>query len=301
MLSNFTERRRFLQWTGSAGLLSALCAPKFAMAQSLPYMDRIGLQLYTVRNQLAEDKARTLKMVAEAGYKQVELMSIDAGALEIAAIARDLGMMVHSAFLDWKSVVAPKSPNTKSVSEIIDIAERIGLRHIVFGYIGKGERETEDQCKRIAESANAAAAKTREAGMRMCYHNHSFEFAKLAQSDKTGFEVFVEHFDKNTMEFELDVFWVAIGGQDPLAWMKRLGSRISQVHLKDLKSGVGTITDEGKVPVDAFKELGNGTVDIPSVMRLAKEIGVQYCHVEQDQSPAPLDSIAQSLSYLKKS
>ncbi len=261
-------------------------------------MNRIGLQLYTVRNQMTEDKAKTLSLVAEAGYRQVELMSIDSHAIEVARIARDNGLTVHSGFMDWKTIAMPDDKDVMNVETTIDLAERLGLRHIVFGYIGRDQRDTADKCKTIVDRCNAMAEKVREAGMRMCYHNHSFEFEKFAGGDKTAFDIFVEHFDPQKMDFELDVFWVKIGGQDPIAMMRRLAGRITQVHLKDLKANMGTINDESKVPHDAFQELGDGVIDIPEVMRLAKEIGVLQCHVEQDQSETPIESIEQSLKFL---
>jgi sugar phosphate isomerase/epimerase len=288
-----------LAWNG-LGSSAAIAVARTNLPAKLPFMDRIGLQLYTVRNQMAEDKRRTLELIAQAGYKQVELMSIDKGAFEIAAIARDLGMMVHSAFMDWKSIVMPSDTGVPSVDQIVEMAERLGLRHIVFGYIGQGQRETEEQCKRIADNANQAAAKARAAGIRMCYHNHSFEFAKLKGSQRTGFDLFMERFDSQVMEYELDVFWTKLGGLDPFDLMRKLGGKISQVHLKDIKAGAAVITNEGQVPVDTFKELGAGTIDMVKVVQLAQEIGVAACHVEQDQSPAPLESIVKSIEHLKR-
>ncbi len=299
------ERRTWIGGVAMTGLAAWLARPLSAMADDapelgpLPYVDRIGLQLYTVRNQMASDPAATFEAIAKAGYRQVELMAIDDNAVKLAAIARDKGMMVHSAFMDFNVITNPSGDGVASIDRVVELAELIGLRHVVFGYIAPDQRDTVEKCQIIADTANAAAEKTRIAGMQMCYHNHSFEFAKLETSDKTTFDIFIKQFDPQLMDFELDVFWVKIGGEDPIAMMKKLAGRISQVHLKDLKDGVGTINDEGKVPADAFQELGDGVIDMPTVMRLAKEIGVQECHVEQDQSPAPLDSMAQSIRYLE--
>ncbi|TWT94355.1 sugar phosphate isomerase/epimerase family protein [Neorhodopirellula pilleata] len=269
----------------------------------LPYFDRIGLQLYTLRNQMADAPQATLEAVAKAGYFQVELMNIDEDAVKIASMARDAGLAIHSGFLDFNVITEPGKDGVASIEQVLDLAERIGLRHVVFGYIAKHQRDTADKCRAIADRANDAARKTREAGMRMCYHNHSFEFQKFAgdNSDQplTAFDLFVERFDPHQLEFELDVFWVKVGGHDPLAMMKRLAGRISQVHLKDMQQGTPVITDEGQVPDDAFQELGDGVINIPAVVRLAREIGVEQCHVEQDQSPAPLESIVQSYQYLQ--
>lgn len=289
----------------AAGAAGAVGASVTAPA-SLPYLDRLGLQLYTVRDQMMSAPEQTLASIAEAGYWQVELMTIDEEAVRIAAMARAAGLCVHSAFLDFNVITAPGGEGAVSLEQTLDLAQRIGLRHVVFGYIAKDKRDTADKCRAIADSANAAADKTRAAGMRMCYHNHAFEFQTFPMDPAAGpgaktltaFDIFIERFDPQHMEFELDVFWAQIAGQDPLALMRRLAGRISQVHLKDLLGGTPVITDESAVPADAFQELGDGVIDIPAVMRLAKEIGVDQCHVEQDQSPAPLESIVQSYQYL---
>ena len=107
---------------------------------------------------------------------------------------------------------------------------------MVFGYIGKGERETVDHFKRHADQANKAGEKCAKAGIQLCYHNHSFEFAKL-NGGKTGWDVFVKEFDKKLVKFEVDVFWVKIGGLDPYKTLRQLKGRVSQVHLKDLVKG----------------------------------------------------------------
>ncbi|MEM9366555.1 MAG: sugar phosphate isomerase/epimerase family protein [Planctomycetota bacterium] len=312
MMIRHTEinRRTALSRTLHAGLLATLSRPLQALSEqasggTLPYMDSIGLQLYTLRGTLADDREGTLQAVADAGYRQVELMSIDQESLAIAAIARDLGMYVHSGFMDFNTITEPDKPGTLAVDETLELAQRIGLRHLVFGYIAKHQRDTADKCYAIAERANVAAERARAVGLRMCYHNHSFEFAtlktgKAGKSETTAFDIFTERFDPHQMEFELDVFWAKIGGHDPLAIMRKLAGRISQVHLKDLLAETPVIHDEGQVPKEAFEELGDGTIDIPAVMRLAKEIGVAQCHVEQDQSPDPVASIQRSATFLRE-
>jgi sugar phosphate isomerase/epimerase len=315
MKTPLIHRRTALQLTASSAMAAWLARPLNILAQEaangdqngtpLPYMDRIGLQLYTLRDAMKADPEGTLQAVAEAGYRQVELMNIDEEAVRLAAIARDNGLIVHSAFMDFNVIAEPQKEGVGSVEQTLELAERIGLRHVVFGYIAKHQRDTADKCRAIADRANKAADQTRNAGMRMCYHNHSFEFATFSGGDAdaadklTAFDIFVERFDPHKMEFELDVFWAKIGGRDPIEMMRRLAGRISQVHLKDLKKDTPVITDEGQVPNDAFQELGNGIIDIPAVMKLAREIGVDQCHVEQDQSPAPLDSVRESVAFLQ--
>ena len=295
------KRRQFIK-SASAATISLPLFLRRGLAKELPavkkYFDTIGLQVWTVRNQMEKDTPGTLKSIADAGYKQVELGSVMA-ADKIVPVANDLGMQVTSSFIDWQSIANPDADGAADIDRIVDKGKELGLKHIVFGYIGKGHRETADHYKAHAERANKAGEKCKQAGMQLCYHNHSFEFAKLADGS-TGWDLFVKHFDEELVKFEVDVFWVKVGGRNPLKTMRGLKGRITQVHLKDMKKGTGTIHDEGQVPEDAFQELGDGVINMQKVMQVAHKMGAEQCHVEQDQSPDPIKSIAQSMGHLKK-
>ncbi len=294
------KRRTFIQTTAGlsvTALAAQLARPLLAMPQQSGYLDSIGLQLWTVRNQMDQDSKKTLQAVADAGYKQVELMDVSKG-VEITKQAKEIGLKVNSGFINWQSVCKPDTSGVPSTDDIIATAKEIGLEHLVFGYIGKGSRETVELMKANAKGANELGKKAADAGLQVCYHNHSFEFEKI-DGDTTGFDVLMQEFDNDLVKFELDVFWTKVGGWDPLETMKKLNGRISQVHLKDPKEGTAVIYDEGQVPAEAFQECGDGSIDMGEVMKLAAEIGAIYCHVEQDQSPDPIASIGQSIEHLK--
>ena len=293
-INRIMRRRSFIAASSAIGL-GSICALNPKALAMLPKTG-LGLQLWTVRNQMSEDKEATIKSVAEAGYSQVELMDV-VNSKDIAQLAKDNGIQVKSAFFNWQTVVSPKADGVPSLQQVIDDAKTIGLEHLVFGYIGKSARDTSDKLKSICDSANAAAEVAKASGLSMCYHNHSFEFEKL-DNGQVGFEILMDRFDKELMRFELDVFWAAIGGWDPVETMAKLGTRVVQVHLKDLKAGVGTIYDEGQVPKDAFQEVGDGTIDMEKCVEIALRNGVTQFHVEQDESPDPLASIRQSLNYV---
>lgn len=290
------RRRTFLKRTATAAVAAGMARPVLALPAGHPYLDKIGLQLWTVRNQLEKDIPGTLKAVADAGYKQVELMrTLDADA--VVPHAKDVGLKVTSAFIDWQSIGnASAGPDFNS---IVEKAKEIELKYLVYGYIGKGFRETTDHFKRHGELANKAGEKCREAGIQLCYHNHSFEFAEL-DGGRAGWDVLVDEFDHDLVKFEVDVFWVAIGGRDPLEAIRKLKGRVAQVHLKDLLSGTKVEHDESKVPHEAFKELGNGTINMSDVVEVSMAAGADQCHVEQDQSPDPIDSVGQSIRHLKQ-
>jgi sugar phosphate isomerase/epimerase len=293
------KRRQFIRTASlatGAALTLQLQRPLFALSSVPAYKENIGLQLWTVRNQMAEDKQKTLAAVAKAGYKQVELMDVS-DTKELLPICKDLNLNVTSAFINWQVVANPTGKDLPTIDSIIDQAAAANLKHLVFGYIGKGHRETEDQYKQHAEKANQIGEKAKTAGMKLCYHNHSFEFKPLA-GDRCGFDVFMDEFDSQLVPFELDVFWVAIGGWQPIETLRKLKGRVSQVHLKDLLKDTPVNYDEGTVPHEAFKELGNGMIDMAEVLQISAEIGVEQCHVEQDQSTDPIASIVQSISHL---
>ena len=270
------------------------------------YMDEIGIQLYTVRNQLAENPAKTLKAIASLGYKQVELMDI-ASARNLMPIIKDLGLMVRSSFFLWTHITdrwdlaekfdLPKQPDGYDFNRILDDAAEFGLKHLVFGYMLPDERSTMDNIKIITEKLNQSGEICKKRGIQLCYHNHSFEFGPMEGT--VPYEYMIENFDRELVKFELDVFWASVGGYDPIKLMDRLGGRISQLHLKDKLKGTPVIFAEQEVPEEAFKELGNGVIEMETIIRKAETIGVQECHIEQDHSPDPIGSITQSISYLK--
>ncbi len=291
------ERRNFLAASAACGLTASLLHPLRSLGAEAE-RNGIGLQLYTLRNQMANDIPGTLKAVADAGYKQVELMAV-MGSDEIVATAKGLGLEIRSAFFNWETIANPTNPEAPTIEAVIEKAKEIGLEYLVFGYIGKSQRDRADKMRKIADRANEAAEKIAKAGMKMSYHNHSFEFEKI-EGETTSFEILMERFDEKLVNFEFDVFWAAIGGWDPIKTINKLGSRIGQIHLKDLKADSGVVYDEGKVPADAFQEVGDGTINMKRVIKIAAKHGVTQFHVEQDQSPDPIASIGQSINYTKK-
>lgn len=263
------------------------------------YLPTIGLQVWTVRNELEKDLPGTLRAIKQAGYAQIELLRT-ADAHDFAPLARALGLGITSAFLDWTSLAQPTATSPADLTRTLGVARELALKYLVFGYLGKGTRETIAQMKGHAAAANAFGRRCRDAGVRLCYHHHSFEFAPLEDGRTTGWEVLLHEFDPQFVQLELDVFWVAISGLDPVQTLRELRGRVAQVHLKDLQAGTPVIHDEGAVPPGAFKELGSGCLDLRRILAACAETGVDQCHVEQDQSPDPVASIGASLDFLRR-
>ncbi len=290
-----TDRRQFLRIAATgAAALAATSRSLSALAKDDRYRADIGIQLYTLRNEIGKDADATIEAVVEAGYKQGEMYGFpDCGPM--IAAAREHGLALRSSHFQWESVTDPKDDALSDFSRILDKAEEVGLKHLVIPYLHGKNRETLDDYRRVADRCNAAAAKAKAAGIQLSYHNHSFEFEP--KGDSCGFDVFVERFAPE-MQFELDVFWVKAGGVEPVALMEKLGGRVSQLHLKDLKEGI-ELPKYGGMPADGFQELGDGIIPMEPIIEAAASAGVQHCHVEQDQSPDPIASIRQSMEYLR--
>lgn len=288
------NRREFLTSTTLAAIVASPMAR--ALEADNAYRRNMGLQLYTLRNELAKDTPGTIKAVAAAGYRQGEMFGFP-NCDPVIAAARASGLGLHSTHFEWDTVVNPKDAGYSDFQRIIEKALKTGLTHLVIPYLADKDRTTLDDYKRVAGHANQAAALAKKAGLQLSYHNHAFEF-KPHEGGRTGFDVFMAEFGPD-VHFELDIFWVKVGGVEPLDLIRKLAGRVSQVHLKDLKAGL-TLPNFGGVPNDAFQELGDGIIPMEPILIAAKAAGVKHCHVEQDQSPDPLASIRQSMEYLKK-
>jgi sugar phosphate isomerase/epimerase len=288
------NRREFLYSTALATVAASPLAR--ALEADNAYRRNIGLQLYTVRNELAKDTPGTIKAVAAAGYKQGEMFGFP-NCDPVIAAAKESGLALNSSHFEWDTVINPKDASYSDFQRILEKAKAVGLTHLVIPYLPDKDRKTLDDYKKIAAHSNQAAVLAKKAGIQLSYHNHAFEF-EPRDGGQTGFDVFKAEFSPD-MQFELDIFWVKVGGVEPVDLIKKLSGRVAQIHLKDLKAGL-TLPNFGGLPNDAFQELGNGIIPMEPIMVAAQAAGAKLCHVEQDQSPNPLESIRQSIAYLKR-
>ncbi len=306
MKSIAPSRRRFLKQSALIGTglsILSLSNIQCMFDKKSPYLDSIGLQLWSVRNQLEQDPKGTLTALKDFGYQQIELM--DTRQLPILKpIADDLGLAINSSFILWTTIteqwelVPHEKDQTINFDHVLEEASNAGLSHLVFGYLMKEERDSIDKYKHYCDKLNEAGTKAKAAGIQLCYHNHSFEFEPI--EGQIPYEVLIERFDVDAVKFELDVFWASLGGYDPVQLTERISDRIELLHLKDKKAEIPVIYDENKVPETAFKELGNGVIDLQAIINIAEKTDVKYCFVEQDFSPDPINSVGESVAYLRR-
>ena len=289
-----TNRRSFIKSTTvlSTGLL---LAPKnFRLKSSL-----IGLQLYTVRDAMQADPAETLSRVAKIGYNSVEGATYTGTqkfygmtASGFSKLLKDNGLIMPSGHYRLGEE-KPKGEIMKGTilhgwDKAVDDAAAVGLKYMVCAFLSADERGGLDHYKSVADHLNRAGERCKKAGIQLCYHNHDFEFIK--QDDKYPYDILLAT-HKELVKMEMDIYWVTKAGQDPIALFNEHPGRFPLLHLKDMDN----------TPEKAFTEVGNGIINFKEIFKHKQKAGLKYFFVEQDKCPgSPLDSIAQSISYIKK-
>lgn len=274
-----SSRRAFLAQT--AALLSAT---QLAFGDPLRHQN-LGVQLYTVRNIIGKDPAAVLKQIHEIGYLEIEATQ---ATVQMAWSA------IKNSHMKWPSVHLNTHPTDQELAEM----KKKGFEYVVVPYIPVDQRGGVDVMKKLAASLQDSGQRAKQHGLQLCYHNHAFEYQPM--DGTTPLQILMDNTDPKLVMLELDIFWATVAGNNPVDILKRYSGRIPLLHLKDKEKGVPAEPQYNEnVPKDAFKEIGNGSIDIPAVLKAANGAGVKHYFVEQDQTPDPIASLRQSYNYLK--
>lgn len=280
----------------------------------------IGLNLFSVFKELNEDYFGTLEHVAEMGYKNLELITVNFSTGErytdtfslpvIKQKLKDLGL---NAFSAHEGVAPGSSILDGDWNRIIEENAALGCQSIVFPMAFISGREDTLQ---TAEQLNLVGKKCKEAGLSFYYHNHAHEFRRVGETSL--FELLAENTDPALVKFELDLVWVMRGGYDPLALLEKLGSRCDMIHQKDLGQHVNPVTIFPSSPQESnldtmkiyteivkpndFVNLGTGIVNFQETYHKLHQLGyVRYAIVENEgQQGKKFTSIANDLKVMEK-
>jgi sugar phosphate isomerase/epimerase len=239
------------------------------------------LQLYTVRDALGVDLEGTLRSVAAIGYREVEL----AGLPGVTAEVMSARLKRHG--LDAPSMHASYHMLQRGLDTVLEEARILGANYLVCPSVDAGERKTAEDWKRVCQTLNRIGQVVRSRGLVLAYHNHDFEFVSFGDG-ATPFHLLMTETDPRDVKLELDVYWVAKAGQDPVQYLTDGRDRILLVHLKDLASDGATVA------------VGGGVLDFGRIVPTALLAGVKHLFVEQDTSADPLASIGASLRFLEQ-
>jgi len=245
---------------------------------------KLALQSYTVRTDLEADFLGALSRIAEIGYRHVELHTLcDHDPAAVRQHCDRIGLAVISE-------MAPLDDLASDPEKYARHAEILGNRHVVCPYIIEDDRNI-DGYHRVAAQLRSSAGALNGHGLTLCYHNHAFEFDALPDG-RSGFDILCEQAFTRGVAMELDVYWAAYAGRDPLAILQRWGGSIPLLHLKDM-------ADE---PTRQFREIGAGRLPLQQVVDSASATGVQYVIVEQDSHwrTSPMASAQESFKAAMK-
>lgn len=237
---------------------------------------KIGIQLYTLRKPFKDNPVGTLEQIRNTGYDSVEFAA--PLGMDFAGLAKRM----QEIGLDCPSCHVGLGDMAQRPADVLAMAKTLGCRFIVMPFVMPDERDWNV----VISKLSAFAKRAKEEGFRVAYHHHDFEFD--ASGGKRPFDILVGETDPALVNFELDVYWLKKGGEDPLAVIKKLDGRVKLVHLKDYKAD-GNMTD-----------VGSGTLDFPALIAAAKKSGAEHFFVEHDFPPAPYwPSVEASLRYLR--
>lgn len=243
-------------------------------------LDQIGLQLYTVRRLAADDLPATLRAVAAAGYRSVELAGLpEMPPAELRRLLDEAGLRPVSAHQDLDRLRS----DTSAVADWLDV---LGCPRVVVPWLPEDLRRTADDVRALAVALNGVARQLADRGIRLGYHNHNFEFAPL--DGTTIWDVLVGEFGPG-IDFEVDVYWASLGGRDPAAEIRNLGDRVRLLHMKDRAPGPD--------PHDA--PAGSGILDFAAIVEAGRASGVEWYLAEQDEPVDELSDIATARGYLE--
>jgi sugar phosphate isomerase/epimerase len=290
------NRRTFIETSLATGILASRPARTLAAAHQI---DKVGVQLYTVRDAMKQDFSGTIAKVAAIGYKEIEFAGyFDHSPADVRAILDKNGLTAPSCHVGYE-VVQNHWPETISAAQII------GETYIVCPSVDAKVLKSPDAWKQVTDLFNKAGAASKKEGIQFAYHNHTGEFQPDPNlGGKLPYDFLLENTDPTLVKMEMDICWISVTGQDPVSYFSRFPSRFPLVHVKDFKSMPAPSPDKKVMrPNDAFEknemtEPGSGVIDWKRIFSHSDEAGIQHYFVEHDKPADAFASLAASYKYL---
>ncbi len=269
------KRRTFIQ--GAAALaaspwLSSCAKEEESVAGNR--LERIGIQLYTVRDRMAEDVPGTLQALAEIGYDEVEFAGyFDHTPTEIKGFLDASGLVSPSAHIRLDDI-------RNTPEQLIETAQAIGNKYVALGWLAPEDRRTLDDYRAHVDLVAGFAEQCRDAGLRFAWHNHDFEFIEL--EGERPMDLVLERTEAELVQVELDLYWIKKAGVDPFAYFERHPGRFPLCHVKDMAADT------------SMADVGDGTIDFTAIFAASDRAGFKHYYVERDDSADALKTAARS-------
>jgi sugar phosphate isomerase/epimerase len=275
-----------------------------------PSVKDFGIQLWTVKEDMAKDPKGVLKSLASYGYKQIESFQGEKGvfwgisAKDFKTLMDELGMNIVSTHCNPDFTM--KKETEKEFKKLADDAASIGMKYLINPFLGT--LKTADEWKKAAEGLNRQGEICSKLGLKAGYHNHHFEFKKFADGTSPE-QILLDNTDPKLVDFELDLHWIVRSGENPDEWLKKYKNRFRLCHVKDFYKADKMKEIEAKEkqtdpfwPIGGSCDLGTGRIDFSKLLSTAKTNGVEYFIVEQERfdNTTPLKAAEADAAYMKK-
>ncbi len=244
---------------------------------------KLGAQLFSLRTEAKTPEGiyNTFRRVKEIGYEVVQVSGIgEIAPARLAEISREFDLPITCTHMNLDRIV-------NDTDNLIAEHRLFGADCIGIGAMPSEYRGTVEGVRAFIALTREAEKKIRDAGMRLTYHNHAFEFDDHGGTD--GYELLIE---ESALDFIHDTYWTTFAGRDPLDYIHRIAGRMTNVHFKDLSPAEGH-------PICAC---GNGTIDFVPIIAECEKTGIKYVQVEQDNAPDfpdPFEQMAISFRHLR--
>lgn len=275
-------RRSFLKTSAAAGVSMLFLNQQLIAALGKDKLKNFGFISGIIGKELKGDWKAILKLTADYGFTEIETGNyLGDSATTFLAFCKQIGLKPVAGGI-------PFTGNKDEINQKLDGLEDLRIKYpvVYWPWQGGGPFMLED-CKRSAETLNLIGEVCQNRGMSLCWHNHDKEFAAMEQG--LPFDYLMNNTDGSLVQCELDIYWVAKGGADPLEVMKKYDGRIKILHVKDMAPGSGM----------DFECPGSGIIDFPSVFREANRQGIKHYMVERDNVPDGMACLKSSGEYLR--
>ena len=258
-------------------------------AQKPLYTAPLGVQTYTFRRSISTDPVKVLDTIKMLGFTEIEGGSGRMHPSEFKKLCDERGISIPSTGAGYEDLV-------NKIDSVVWRAKMLGAKYVMCAWIPHQNNVlTFENAKKAVDDFNKAGKILKENGLTLCYHAHGYEFQTY--EDGTLLDYIFKNTNPEYVSFQMDIFWIQFGGGDPVALLKKYGNRWKMMHIKDMRKG--TKKDlSGLTSVENDVTLNTGELDLPTILKEAKRIGIKHYFIE-DESSSYATQVPQSIAYLK--
>lgn len=275
------DRRNFIKTSSSFAGSLLIINPLMA---SFNKKDYIGLQLYTIRDEVSKNLSSTLEKIARIGYNSVEAAGYAKRKFyglkpaEFKKLLNSFGMELHSTH----SSISPDIADA-----VIEDTVEAGIPYLVMPWLAPDQRTSLDSYKKLADDFNVIGEKCKNAGITFAYHNHDFEFQMI--DGQIPYNLLIDNTEKDLVKMQLDLYWIVKAGFNPIDYFEKYPGRFELWHIKDM--------DDTKAAKNI--EVGRGIIDFETLLKYKEKAGMKYFFIELDNCILPsFECIEVSYNYM---